>query len=419
MFLTNGCKLFIIIQLSVIVGLILAGILNLICRMTYMHSQTDDKRGTRRRCTQSKQCCFFNFERINQSNARLVTLFSLIVWIILTCLSCKDNPTNPVTTPTGKRNYIWTTDTLMYPVSYQTCMSSIYGTSANNVYICGHNDQNRGLMYHYDGKQWSPVSLTYSEGGPIQKGMDLNAMHGSGANDIWAVGYEGFGEPGTHIVIDSSLVIHYDGAQWSACNIPARGKSLYCVWSLSPTAVWAAGVGGLILWWNGSAWTKYEVGKQYFFSSIAALSPTEAYAFGHVSDNALPIDSSGSFLFKFNGTSWSIIDSVMRTPEAPPAHLGGVVYAAQGCLYTAGPNVYRRDGSQWTKLVDGEVGHMWQSVYNNIIVVGKTLIHFNGIDWVELLKLDPSFIWSGCYTDGNIIFVVGFDNYKTLVKHGK
>lgn len=82
-------------------------------------------------------------------------------------------------------------------------------------------------MYHYDGKSWSSVPLTYSEGGPIQKGMDINAMYGSGANDIWAVGYEGYGVPGTHTVIDYSLVIHYDGIQWSACQIASRGKNLF------------------------------------------------------------------------------------------------------------------------------------------------------------------------------------------------
>ena len=335
--------------------------------------------------------------------------------------SCKETSTEPINSPIlGRRNYTWTTDTLMYPVSYQTCMNSIYGTSASNVYTCGHNDLNRGMMYHYDGKKWSSVQLTYSEGGPIQKGINLQAMHGSGANNIWAVGREGFGEPGTHVIIDSSLVIRFDGNQWQACEITpgARGKTLYCVWVLSPTSVWTAGGGGLILHWDGISWMKYEVGKQYFISSIAALSSNEVYAFGHDSDDALPIDSAGSFLFRFDGTNWSKIDSVMRTPGAPVAHMGTSVYVAQGVLYTTSPNLYRRDGTQWIKLLDAEVGHLCQNASNNIVAVGQTAWHYNGVDWKEFIEIRPVLGYD-CYTDGNEIFIVGNDGYKTFIRHGK
>ncbi|MCZ6775202.1 MAG: hypothetical protein O7D34_01955 [Ignavibacteria bacterium] len=59
----------------------------------------------------------------------------------------------------------------------------------------------------------------------------------------------------------------------------------------------------------------------------------------------MPVDSSGSFLFRFGGIGWQIIDSVMRTPGAPPARFGIGVYAAEGYLYTTSPNVYRREGT--------------------------------------------------------------------------
>lgn len=334
-------------------------------------------------------------------------------------LGCDQPATQPEPIKLGKRDYVWNTDTLMYPNSYQTNMRSIFGTSVNNVYVCGHNDQNRGMMYHFDGNRWSPVALTYSEGGPIQRGMDLNAMHGSGTNDIWAVGEEDYLSSGETGIIDSSLVIHHDGVQWKYCEIPDRGRALFCVHALSPSSVWAAGGGGLIFNWNGKGWTKYQVGKQYFIGSITALSENEAYAFGHVSDDVVPVDSAGSFLFQFVGTNWKVIDSVMSTPGAPIAHLGIELYSAQGYLYTASPNVYRKDGSRWIKLVDAQVGHMWQSASNNIVAVGRTAWHFNGLDWKEFASFDPSFLWFNCYTDGNEVFIVGNNNYTTIIKHGK
>jgi hypothetical protein len=262
------------------------------------------------------------------------------------------------------------------------------------------------------------VPLTYSEGGPIQKGMDLNAMHGSGANDIWAVGYEGFGEPGTHIVIDSSLVIHYNGIQWSTCNIPTRGKSLYCVWALSPRSVWTAGVEGIILHWNGANWAKFEVGKNYFMGSIAALSENEAYAYGHMDDVAWPLDSAGSYLFRYDGTKWKVIDSVMRADGEASWHMGTAVSVSMGRLYSTSPNIFIYEEGLWKKLLNAQVGWIWQSAQNNIVASGATAWHYNGEDWKEFIELRP-LIAGSCYTDGNEIFIVGNDNYKTIIRHGK
>lgn len=175
---------------------------------------------------------------------RRIGLIIAFAFFSLTC----ERPTEQKTdTPQlGKRDYTWNFDTLSYPNSSQTNMTSIYGTSASNVYVCGHNDQNRGFMFYYDGVGWSSVRLTTNEGGQIQKGMDLNAMHGSGVNNIWAVGYEGFWDEKNLRIVDSSLAIRYDSVQWKVSDIPVRGGELYCVWVLSTASVWAGGGEGLV-----------------------------------------------------------------------------------------------------------------------------------------------------------------------------
>lgn len=109
----------------------------------------------------------------------------------------------------------------------------------------------------------------------------------------------------------------------------------------------------------------------------------------------------------------------MQTPAAEMPHMGISVHTSEGILYTVGANVYRRDGSQWLKLVDANVGHMWQSASNNIVAVGQSAWHFNGLDWKEFVSLVSFNTWYGCYTDGNEVFIVGNDNSKTIIMHGR
>jgi hypothetical protein len=341
-----------------------------------------------------------------QMKYRVLTILCLIV-----AFACKkDSPPEPPSIQLGKRDYTWTRDTLFYLGNAQTTMQSIYGTSGNNVYIVGHCEVSRGRMYHFDGTTWQPVNVSSIRGG-------FNAIGGSGASNIFVVGAISSVEPITNRLIDSCLVVQFAGATWTKLQATASG-SLWCVSVVSPSSVWTGGSEGIILRLNGSTWETYRLGSEFFISSITALSHNEAYCMGHVEDYALPIDSSGSFLFRFDGTQWLRIDSVMRTPGAPPARFGLGVYSWNGVMYTIGPNIYQRQNGVWSKLVNAEVGHMSQSAVNNIFAVANTAWHYNGANWKHLDELGRVFGFD-CYADGKEVFIVGNDNLRTYVVHGK
>jgi len=312
----------------------------------------------------------------------------------------------------GKRNYTWTSDTIFYLGNAQTTMSSIFGASSDNVYIVGHCEVSAGRIWRYDGTGWQRVDLSLIRG-------YLNAISGSGENDIWIAGGQAFYDSTTMGYLDSTLLVHFDGVQWRQVGVERR-RGLRCIDVLSPSSVWAGGERGVLYRFNGAGWELHEVGIQYFFSSIAAVSPNEAYAMGHVSDSTPPVDSSGSFLFRYDGNGWRKIDSVMNTPGAPPPHMGIGVYAWGGILYSLSSNVYRRTGNQWTKLVNAGVGHMSQSSPVNIVAVGREVWHYNGIDWMDFPQFYTSpALWFDCYADGREVFIVGNDNLMTFILHGK
>ncbi len=351
----------------------------------------------------------------NDERHQFMELMMKHIHILCCCLmlvgGCKkeSKPVSPETI-TGKRDYTWVRDTIQYLGNAQTAMQSMYGTSGNNVFIVGHCEVMGGRMYHYDGSGWQPVALSSIRG-------SFNAIGGSSASNIWVVGAVTNVDPHTGGLIDSNLIVRFDGSTWTRHSVVGKG-SLWCVSVFSQTLVWAGGSDGTVLRFDGAAWSTDSLGRQYFVSSIAAVSNSLAYCIAHVEDNTLPIDSAGSFLFRFDGTHWEKFDSVMHTPGAPSAHFGTGVYSWNGKLFTIGPNIYELRDESWIKLAEAMVGHMSQSAANNIIAVGRGAWHYNGVDWRHFEELGDALGYD-CFADGQKVFIVGNDNFRTLLVRGQ
>lgn len=344
----------------------------------------------------------------------------MVVCVTALINSCKTNPDSPSDPIEGKRNYVWTVDTLSYPGSFQTSMQDMWASSPNDVYVVGHNDLNRGQMYHFDGVRWSPVHLSVNDGGTISGPIDLSAVHGLTKNNIWAVGERLFLNPTPPPnIIDSSLVIHFDGTYWreQPTNV---GSPLWNIWINSLTDVWVVGPEGNALQYDGVIWNSRPIGRDYFFNSIVRIRSGEVMTAGYREDWMPPNDSAGSFLFVYDSTGWRQLDSAILTPDMPARHFGGILYSDGISIYSTAPNIYRYVGSNWEKIFTGTVGHMYKSSDNNIFAVGSSIYHFNGVDWAEIsgfLPFGP--IWRDCYADGNEVFIVGNDAGRTYILHGK
>lgn len=68
----------------------------------------------------------------------------------------------------------------------------------------------------------------------------LNAVSGSGPNDVWVVGSKGF-------------VARFNGTAWEEHRIDTL-LPIYSVWASNPTDVWAANTGGTLFHWDGLKW---------------------------------------------------------------------------------------------------------------------------------------------------------------------
>ena len=359
-----------------------------------------------------------------------ISLLVSVALVIFLGLECKKKPVEPnENDKLGRRDYTWTIDTLSYPGSYQTTMRDMYAVDAKNIYVVGHNDQNRGHMYHYDGNIWKPVGLHISEGGQISGAINLFAIYGFGANNIWAVGSISFSNPTPPpIWYDSSLIIHFDGSQWSEVSITRR-KLLPSIGGTKQN-LWAGGLEGTLYHFNGSFWSLDTL--PVFYSSryvwgvlaMASLDPMKTVMSLTVLDQTNGF-TTNIFLMRTK-TSWQIIDSFKVDTSNLKPKWGHARFwtSPQEKLYSVGHGLFVYANNTWKKLYQGEnaLSGIGGTREKHMFVSGaySTLLHYNGKDWYSYSPIaDPTLGYSALWCSENEVFVLANDGYKTFIIHGK
>jgi len=351
-------------------------------------------------------------------------IFILVGIYCTNTVGCRDNQSGPEGTQPGKRNYVWTVDTLSYPGSIQTDMYDVWASSAKNIYIVGYNDQNSGQMYHFDGVTWSPIHLDKNHGGNIPGAFALSAIYGFSANDIYAIGEEIYqNRPPPIYYSDSSFIIHFAGTTWEEMPITRRGY-LTCIWGAKSNDVWAGGDRGTLYHYTGTVWDIFPFDTNFIFQSISGFSTTDVYATcGKYVDKVAPIDTQQYFLYHYNGYIWAPVDSFTSTPDQPAWKFGLRLWACNKTLYATTYGVYERQGNGWKQLLASYLPlNTYGSSSENIFSVGDAwqIYQWNGTDWKQF----PSLItgsggFTCCWTNDIETFLIGFNGPSTFVMHGK
>jgi hypothetical protein len=352
---------------------------------------------------------------------QLERLLIMLTFAMLSFVGCRHNPVGPgnYKDPT---KFTWTVDTIG---TFQTTMRSIWGTSPTNLYIAGHASSEGGGLWHYDGKSWSLANLSTIQSGN-EFGTDLSAVYGFSSNDIWAVGEHQYYQNGLKSY--TCLVIHWNGSKWQEYPVASDTSSiggLEAVGGSAPNDVWATGVNA-VYHFNGSTWQNVQVplypqGIQ--FSSIVGINNSNVYMMGYRNDVVQPGDTTAYFLYHFDGTSWSVTDSVVLTASNFVEKFGESLFYVKGNLYTAGNGVFLQQGGLWTQLLtDQWVYFLGGNDINSLYAVGglATAYWYGGKDWERLnLPLNQNVAFYGAWSDGNQTFVLGNDGLITYAVHGK
>jgi hypothetical protein len=192
----------------------------------------------------------------------------------------------------------------------------------------------------------------------VQSGTSaqLHGVWGTSPSNIFAVGLSG-------------TILHWNGTTWTS-QVSGTNQNLNGVWGPSPTDVFAVGGGGTILRWDGSSWGAQSSGTTQQLNRVWGTSPADVFVTG----------AAGTILH-WDGASWAEIASTGQLLTGLWGTSPTNVYAVTE-IGTAG--ILRYDGSAWTTQVSGSglIG-VWGTSPTDVFVtgLGGTILHWGGSSW--------------------------------------
>jgi hypothetical protein len=252
---------------------------------------------------------------------------------------------------------------------FDSLLQDVTALSANDIWAVGfYADpaaQDRTLTMHWDGVQWSIVPSP-------NVGAGANRLLGVAAispNDVWAVGYYS-----ADYYMSRTLVLHWNGAQWSIMPTPDQGvnSNLWQVAAVSANDVWA--VGTTILHWDGTQWSVVPdsdpASSQLF--GITAIAANDIWAVGYYVDS---VGHTNTLTEHWNGSQWTVVPS----PNVPSSngYLTAAANISASDIWAVG--YYQGGGSPgWTALAMHWNGSQW-TITPTPGVPGSTSTYLMGV----------------------------------------
>jgi hypothetical protein len=221
-------------------------------------------------------------------------------------------------------------------------LTAVAGRAANDVWAVGSSGQLLSLTEHWDGTAWSVVPSPNATSGGSTVVSPLASVTAFASNAVWAVGSANYGA--------STLIEHWDGAQWSIVpspNTSAEQNQFFGVSGVAANDVWAVGSyfdrvntvtgGPLVEHWDGASWTIVTAAdppsNQDQLLGVAARAAGEVWAVGSQSDYYL--QQYTPLTERWNGVAWG---EAAEPPLSPTGRqiLTAVAVGADGTAIAVG-----------------------------------------------------------------------------------
>ncbi|MDP1676548.1 MAG: hypothetical protein Q8L88_06745 [Bacteroidota bacterium] len=350
---------------------------------------------------------------------------ALIILSILSLLmiDCNKDPVSTIDdTKPGRRDYIWSIDSVEYgnlPSKIQ--LESIWGSSSADIWgATGDAADVRDCLWHFDGTKWTRATA----GTPITENTGnkvVYAVWGTEKNNVWA-----FGRKIKQNVL-SAFIMHYDGNVWldvTPSNVQAIAGHLYNVYGITKNNIWVGGY-EYALHYDGSQWKNFKIADSITVGSIAV---NDKYIYLNAYS---PWGKNIQLAYMFDGSNFKLID---KTTDAE-LKFAGLFWATNYSL-----NSFANGLISATITLNGNIDPMsWHKEFNtptffaekmiqsskNIFAVGQwnLVYHYNGTDWKQIFidipnhTVDSFALFWGVWTDGNEVFICDTEN--GVIYHGR
>ena len=361
-------------------------------------------------------------------------LFTVIC--LLTLNSCKNTDTGigPEAGYKNPNDMTWTCDTLLYGNnSAQTMLWSLYGTSAKNIWACGHCDGGDGKLWRYNGSGWSAYPLFNDIASSPTGLFKLTSFE---AGNVWAAGSRDYWDS-DNVGYYKPLILNFRDNKWVETT-PEVGNLNTRILSISGNSsndFWMCGDNGNILHYYYGKWSTDVIKLNQPKPTSYLLKDIVIYKgkpFIMANLNDVPNLYIKTYFYTGSMKDWTKVDSSVIDQTHYYVNGGnlGFYVSNTGRLFSYGEGgVWEWVNNRWSGVLRGEytIAGMKGLGDNYIFAVGNPSFFYDGVKWSQLKFLEgkngENLYYKDAWIDGKEVFITGYNTgdfpNKTYMWHGK
>jgi len=340
---------------------------------------------------------------------RTKLLFVLCITIITLSTYC-DSPTGSENLQPGRRDYIWSLDSLTIPY---TVLQRIWGSAPDDVWAVGPGGDLDKTIYHFNGTEW--------ENDGVSRILSPLTVFGFGRNDVWFAGREG-------------RIWHYNGQEFEESTWFRKNGyfvGFQDLWGDSPNNIYATGYAdsisieyrrGIILHNNGNNWGEVNIPFiPYNFMRIKrGIKENPLFYIWGEKTTPLAPDSVG--LFELNGNNVRQIYKGRWNSEGQC-----FVQEIDGKLYfVIGNNIYKYVNREFVLWLDINEPQFGMQIFGRnekdiFLRMEDGIAHYNGSNIEYIYHTEPHISVSEGVLFENVVVFLALDRntYGNIIISGK
>ncbi|MFH1194343.1 MAG: hypothetical protein V1720_01445 [bacterium] len=332
---------------------------------------------------------------------------ALLALIVLTN-SCKDDSITEPNPDPGRRDYVWTVDTLNYEFKV---LYRLWASSPDDVWAISSGGEIDKEVHHFDGTKWTTGEyFLYS----------ICSIYGFASNNIFIGGENG-------------KIWHFDGNEWKLFTTLTKDGhadvAFDNMWGANPNDLFAFGAypdeegyfnNPVIAQYNGWKWGMYNT--KGLFGIVEHL-------YKNAPDNKIYLQVLGgrnytdsTHIYEYNNGNYTELYSNIWAQgfHADISLINGEVY------FALGNRICRRVNNQFHTVLDVNIPNFYQRFWGRsrkdlFLMMDNGLAHYNGTDIKYFFNYDfRTEIFGAALFEHDVFFLI----YETqtglnLIYHGK
>jgi hypothetical protein len=335
--------------------------------------------------------------------------FILLLVTQIIFISCENNPLVYPEVQPGRRDYVWTVDTISIFSNY---IQSIWGSSPDDIWGVGPGGALNTTIWHYNGTEWKTDE--------VSRAISPWCIFGFSKNDVWIAGLDG-------------KVWHYDGKNWMQNyqhDINGfTGIDIYDLYGINNHDLYAAGAAwfnnetrrGIILHYDGNKWEQeYLADFNSLFMKIRVNCYKKCFI-NCIKQDIINNSADTTLIYEYDEKRLTEIYS----DENVPYFKGGWMTIINGELVLSLRNgIFTYDNNELVPIIKYDSQTLPGAIFGRnkkdiFISTSEGLSHYDGTD------IQPVFTGLGWPNDGILfdkeVFFLNttLQNGESLVYHGK